>query len=120
MWTTPSEYLDFRSVRFYIDKGGRIEYVLDCVTSLAREQSADTGDGTFDEMMAEDLGQGPGGDELPWRGLPRCANDVEFDLVRGMLGLDQTNVWGPYYTAAERFGFGDEPEDGMDGSDSDF
>ncbi|KAK0439244.1 ankyrin repeat family protein [Desarmillaria tabescens] len=72
---------------FYFSKGGRVEYALDAVTAIAKEQS-NLGDGTFYETF--------GGDEGFVR-LPECVNDEEFEMVRVMLGLDPRKCWGPFY-----------------------
>jgi hypothetical protein len=104
----PEDDLDGRSIRFYTNKGGRVEYVLDCVAFAAKEQSADLGDGTFDETM-DDLAENQGDEEdRRWRDLPHCANDKEYGLVRAMMGLDPGEICGPYYSLRElqglRFG----------------
>ncbi|KAF9456663.1 ankyrin repeat family protein [Collybia nuda] len=78
-------------VSCYLSKGGRYEYALDAVTSVAREQSC-LGDGTFDEMYEDEAEVG-----TEFTGLLKCANDLEFELVRRLIGLDPEERWGPYY-----------------------
>lgn len=91
------------SSQFYFQKGGRIEYAFDSITRCAEEQSP-LGDDTFAETFEDDEG---------WVALPTCANDLEFKLVRRMLGLDIPvgmpggQRWGPY--DSDMFG-----DDGMD------
>ncbi|CCM00041.1 uncharacterized protein FIBRA_02067 [Fibroporia radiculosa] len=87
--------------------GGRIEHALDLVTASARDQSP-VGDSTWDDMVEED------DDESVWDGyksMPKCANDLEFALVRERLGLDPDQPWGPYFEYEDE----DEDEEGMDG-----
>ncbi|KAJ7503111.1 ankyrin repeat family protein [Mycena galericulata] len=87
--------------QFYFQKGGRIEYAFDSITNCAEEQSP-LGDDTFSETF---------GDDEDWVALPTCANDLEFKLVRRMIGLDIPlgmpggQQWGPYDTL---------DDDGMD------
>ena len=78
------------AVDFYLGKGGKIEYALDALTDEAKDQSP-FGDGTFDELWEDEEEVGKNFTELP-----RCDNDLEFDLVRRMLGLDPRVQWGPY------------------------
>lgn len=82
-------------VSFYLNKGGRYEYALDAVTSVAREQSC-LGDGTFEELYEDEAEVG-----TKYTGLPRCANDLEFELVRRLVGLDPNLQWGPHYDLDE-------------------
>jgi hypothetical protein len=124
MRTVPMEYFDFRATQAYTKKGGRVEYVLDAITDCARQQSAEAGDGTFNELVEEDVeGLDPGEWALSWRRLPVCANDGEFDLVRRMLGLDPKVGWGPYEhpslgkSTSRGFMFGDSDEDEGDSED---
>ncbi|CAA7262588.1 unnamed protein product [Cyclocybe aegerita] len=101
--------LEPRAVQFYLGKGGKVEYVLDATVDIAREQSA-LGDGTFEETF--DTDEVGGGQGERYVELPKCANDLEFDIVRRNIGLAGGLVWGPYY---ER----DEDEDGMEVDDDD-
>ena len=106
-------------VQFFLSKGGKYEYALDAVTHVVKEQSP-LGDGTFEETWEY---------EDEYTGLVRCENDLEFDLVRRMVGLDPRVRWGPYYEPVRQedidilrraglpFDFGD-PED-MDDDDED-
>ncbi|KAF8150515.1 hypothetical protein K438DRAFT_1865533 [Mycena galopus ATCC 62051] len=76
-----------QNTQFFFAKGGRVEYAFDSITHCAQEQSS-LGDGTFLETF---------GDDEDWVSLPTCANDLEFKLVRKMIGLDGPGQrWGPY------------------------
>ncbi|KAF7289319.1 Ankyrin repeat family protein [Mycena indigotica] len=78
-------YLSNDSV-FYFRKGGRLEYVFDAITDSAFQQSS-LGDGEHERIFA---------DYEHWTTLPTCANDLEFHLVRLMLGMNPRERWGPY------------------------
>ncbi|RDB26046.1 hypothetical protein Hypma_006134 [Hypsizygus marmoreus] len=78
-------------IDFYLGRGGKYEYALDAVTHAAEEQS-ELGDGTFEEMYEDETEVG-----TEYTGLPKCANDLEFGMVRRMVGLDPQLRWGPYY-----------------------
>jgi hypothetical protein len=103
--------LNAGAVIFYLRKGGKVEYVLDAIVDIAREQSP-FGDGTFeetfdcdeeDDLQQEEEGDGGGGArELAYRELKACRNDLEFGIVRWNVGL--RGPLGPY----------EEEEDGMD------
>lgn len=67
----------------YVMQGGRVEYVLDAITSYAKDQ---IDDGDFVDTFSNDL-----------ENIPICANDSRFGLVRQKLGLDPQQRWGPYY-----------------------
>ncbi|KAG6861927.1 hypothetical protein C0995_009877 [Termitomyces sp. Mi166 len=75
-----------RSVDFFLNKGGRVEYAFDALTDGALQQSP-LGDGFFEQIWQ---------DEEVWIKLPVCDNDLEFHLVRQMLGLTRSGRWGPY------------------------
>ncbi|KAJ7503118.1 ankyrin repeat family protein [Mycena galericulata] len=78
--------------KFYFAKGGRIEYAFDAITRATQDASP-LADDTFSELYRDDE---------DWVTLPTCANDLEFKLVRAMLGLDIPlgmpggQEWGPY------------------------
>ena len=91
------------AVQFYLGKGGKVEYVLDAVIDIAREQS-NLGDGTFEDTFDRDEGEEEGGIRHRYRELEACRNDLEFGIVRWNVGLRGTG--GPYYEKEE--------EDGMD------
>ncbi|KAF8879191.1 hypothetical protein CPB84DRAFT_1793501 [Gymnopilus junonius] len=79
--------LDAGAVSFYLSKGGKVEFTLDAVLDMAREQSV-LGDGTFEETF--DVEEGGGGDILRDDGythLPKCANDLRFGGVRQHVGV---------------------------------
>lgn len=124
--TTPIQYIDSRAVEFYTNKGGRAEYVLDCITSSAMENSADAGDGEFERTMDEGTSDGTPDSVVDtyiqrWQELPRCDNDREYDLVRRMLGMDPMRRWGPYRLATNRhaFDFGSDLETDTDEEEED-
>ncbi|KAF8879192.1 hypothetical protein CPB84DRAFT_1852149 [Gymnopilus junonius] len=119
-------YMDVGPVRFYLNKGGKVEYIFDAVIDMAKEQSA-LGDGSFedrfdvrpdnqnsdddkpeeddfnsdsDESIDEELEavalaalEAAFGKETHGRGedsythIPKCSNDLAFDLVRKNVGL---------------------------------
>lgn len=91
-----------RNIGHYLSKGGRVEYAVDCVVQSA-ESASELGDGTFAKTFGNGENDDPG-----YGNLPRCSNDLEFQLVRRMMGLDPTKNWGPY-----------PPEDPMDEDDED-
>jgi hypothetical protein len=95
---------------FFFQKGGRIEYAFDSITTCAQEQSP-LGDDTFSETF---------GDDEDWVSLPTCANDLEFGLVRAMIGLDGApgsgQRWGPYDSYGSS---GMDVDDDHDEEDSD-
>ncbi|KAK7057699.1 ankyrin repeat family protein [Favolaschia claudopus] len=72
--------------QYFFKRGGRIEHAFDSITNNAEDQS-ELGDDTFWEYFGEDEA---------WLSLPTCANDLEFELVRKMIGLDARQQWGPY------------------------
>ncbi|KAF8066502.1 ankyrin repeat family protein [Lyophyllum atratum] len=88
--------LGAEGVTFFFNKGGKIEHALDSITDQAREQSP-LGDSSFEEFHAD------AEDYVP---LPTCNNDLEFALVRRMLGLDPELRRGRYY--GERSDYGKE------------
>ncbi|KAG5649685.1 hypothetical protein H0H81_002501 [Sphagnurus paluster] len=75
-----------RGVNFYFGKGGKIEYALDAITDAALEQSL-LGSGDFEDTWDE---------EDDFKNLPMCDADLEFGLVRRMMGLNPAMRWGPY------------------------
>lgn len=112
-------------VQFYIGKGGRYEYALDAVTAVVKEQSP-LGDGTFEETWEDEQEVG-----TDYTGLVKCENDLEFDFVRRMVGLNPRSNWGPYYEPARQedidilrqaglpFNFDNIADDDMDDDDDD-
>ncbi|KIM47235.1 hypothetical protein M413DRAFT_440719 [Hebeloma cylindrosporum] len=107
------------AVQFYLRKGGKVEYVLDALVDIAKQQSS-LGDGTFGDTFdveeAEDAEH-----RLGYRKLVVCANDLEFGLVRLGVGLTMGGRWGPFGSLWEReMGMGMEMDvDGDSDSDSD-
>lgn len=97
--------LNAGAVHFYLGKGGKVEYVLEAILDIAREQSS-LGDGTFEETFDCDEEEEEVGRRLGYRELRACRNDLEFGVVRWSIGLRGPS--GPY-----------EEEDGMDVDDSD-
>ena len=98
--------IDPSAVHFYLGKGGKVEYVLDAMVNIAREQSS-LGDGTFEDTF--DHEEGEEGGDLGYRKLVRCANDLEFGGVRLGVGIGEGVEWGPYVYREEW-----EEEEGMD------
>lgn len=64
--------------RDFLRKGGRVDHVLDMVLRRAEDRSP--------------LGDG---EAMEWSSLPHCANDLNFELVREVLGLGRGRL-GPY------------------------
>ena len=99
---TPERVATQRGAILYIARGGKVEYIFDEITVIAKDQSTAYGDGTFEE------------DQDEYHTFPICDNDTAFDLVRRKLGLDPRQTWGPY-------GMGeDDNMDEDDDSDEDF
>lgn len=79
------------NVSFYINKGGRVDYVLDAIIDSAKDQSV-LGDGEFEALWDNPDEVGDGGVV----NMPKCANDLAFMLVRQKLGIDPRVAMGPY------------------------
>jgi hypothetical protein len=94
---------DARNVKFYVNKGGRVEYALDAIIHAAKEQSV-LGDGSFDRLWDNPDDVRDGG----MANMPKCANDLAFSLVRKMLGLDPTFASGPYHDGGDADMYDDE------------
>ncbi|PBK66910.1 hypothetical protein ARMSODRAFT_1046286 [Armillaria solidipes] len=99
------------STNFYFQRGGKVEYALDAIIDGALNQSW-LGDGEFHAIFDNDKN---------YMALPKCANDLEFQLVRDMLGLTADRPWGPYngrrnYDPFEMYV--DSEDEGEDGDDS--
>lgn len=71
-------------VRYFLRKGGKVEWALDHVTNSIKKQVSD---GSWDEQWDDEEFESE-----EWRTLPRCANDFEFRLVRRQLGLSQNQT----------------------------
>ena len=82
--------LNAEAVQFYLDKGGKVEYVLDAMVDVARGESP-LGDGTFEEDEGVKIGH---------RRLERCVNDIEFGCVRLGIGIGEAE-WGPFVDLEE-------------------
>lgn len=101
--------LDFPSlsfgspVPFYLEKGGRINDVLDALTRNAKDR---INDGDIDESYEHDE---------HWINLVKCANDEKISLVGEKIGLDPRKPWGPYLD-----GFREDDIDSEDGGSLDF
>ncbi|KAG7447836.1 uncharacterized protein BT62DRAFT_993416 [Guyanagaster necrorhizus] len=80
-----------RDISFFKSEGGRVEYVLDALTTIAKKNSR-LRDGTFYKTF---------GNDEDFLRLPECVNDDEFEMVRVMLGLDPSVGWGPYHSRWE-------------------
>ncbi|OBZ75124.1 hypothetical protein A0H81_05003 [Grifola frondosa] len=85
----PGMFKEFR------DGGGRIEYALNCIVDRSFEDSPVGSEFDDDKKeMEEEL-------EDDYPGLPRCANDLDFDMARRKLGLSKERK-GPYFDFAKR------------------
>ncbi|KAF7791162.1 hypothetical protein EIP86_002173 [Pleurotus ostreatoroseus] len=82
--------------RDYLVHGGLVEYALDAVVHLAKEQCPrPIGDGTFDDDRAAP--DDPLSRQEAWAALPTCKNDLAWDLVRENMGIGETGpAHGPY------------------------
>jgi hypothetical protein len=107
-------YFDSQALHFYLNKGGRVEFALDCITHAAKEQSP-LGDGSFEDLWDDE----DSGSDLGWKEMPTCRNDLEFELVRARLGLDPRRMWGPYRSSFEIGMFGGGSDDDMLGESDD-
>lgn len=67
----------------FIDIGGKVEYVLDLIIDIAESESI-LHDENFDESMEELYKEGDK-TGVEYHNMPKCANDLEFDLVRKKL-----------------------------------
>ncbi|KAG6877051.1 hypothetical protein C0993_010738 [Termitomyces sp. T159_Od127] len=97
-----------RGVNFFFSKGGRVEYAFDALTDGALQQSP-LGDGEFEEVWKDDA---------VWTEMPVCENDLEFGLVRQMLGLGRNVRWGPYRSLTSTRSHSEEDYD-SDSEDAD-
>ncbi|KAK0499665.1 ankyrin repeat family protein [Armillaria luteobubalina] len=100
------------STNFYFQRGGKVEYALDAIIDGALDQSW-LGDREFHVMFDTDK---------DYMALPKCANDLEFQLVRDMLGLTADRPWGPYsrrnYDPFELYVDSEDEDEGEDGDNS--
>jgi hypothetical protein len=93
--------LEGRAAQFYLGKGGRAECVLDAVVDCAKQESS-LGDGMFEETFdcEDEAWEGDNIEEKGYTKLVMCANDLEFGIVRRMVGL-RRDICGPYYEDSE-------------------
>ncbi|KZV72045.1 hypothetical protein PENSPDRAFT_684067 [Peniophora sp. CONT] len=70
-----AEYFDAQAVRFFLEKGGKVEHALNGLLHTAREQGPG-GDGDFLETFGEEMGT-----------LPTCENDEDYILLRSNLRI---------------------------------
>ncbi|KAI0708109.1 hypothetical protein C8T65DRAFT_214279 [Cerioporus squamosus] len=70
-----------RQTSVFFEKGGRVSNAIDFIVFSAKEQSP-LGDGTWDEMRAEEAVEGEGEE---YGKLPQCSNDLDFTLVEACL-----------------------------------
>ncbi|KAJ7761114.1 hypothetical protein B0H16DRAFT_1812708 [Mycena metata] len=98
---------------FFFKNGGRIKYAFASITSGAQDASP-LGDNTFADTFDN---------YADWISLPTCTNDLKFQLVRQMIGLDRNKEWGPYDLFYARMGMtmapvaSDEEVEGEDDSE---
>ncbi|KAL6302447.1 hypothetical protein BKA93DRAFT_736745 [Sparassis latifolia] len=83
-WTNSFELqpVEMDAVMYYLSKGGRISYALDCVIA-----------GVPSEFEMDDMYEGL---ERKRKALPACANDREFLLVRHRMGLERMGPYGDH------------------------
>ncbi|KAJ7746590.1 hypothetical protein B0H16DRAFT_1320895 [Mycena metata] len=79
------DYFENKSLKFYFDKEGRVEYALAAMANYAEEDP-------FDLYV----------DDEPFKKASRGVNDREFDIVKKMIGLNPKETWGPYSASPER------------------
>lgn len=79
-------------IHAYLDAGGKIEYALDAITDNAFEKSPEGSLYRRDKAIQEEEAEV----EKENASLPRCENDLAFELVRSKLGLS-TEKRGPYW-----------------------
>ena len=68
------------SAAFYFGKGGKVEYAIDALVNSTEEVSSLI-DGTFEELYEDENET-----DDSFRRLPKCANDLEFGLVKRKMG----------------------------------
>jgi len=68
------------SAAFYFGKGGKVEYAIDALVDSTEEASSLI-DGTFEELYEDENET-----DDSFRRLPKCANDLEFGLVKRKMG----------------------------------
>ncbi|KAJ6460367.1 hypothetical protein C8R47DRAFT_1161035 [Mycena vitilis] len=107
------EHFEVQAAKFYFTKGGRVEYALDAIIDDA--EAAFGVRGTMLDMYQDN-------DEF--LGMPSCANDREFDIVRkNMIGV--RDLRGPYSNSPRHADWtvdGDDSadeEDGVEDEDGD-
>ncbi|KAJ7187765.1 hypothetical protein C8R46DRAFT_1052489 [Mycena filopes] len=93
--------------RFFFQNGGRTEFAFDAITQGAKDASS-----LCDNTMTDTFGD-------DWASLPTCANDLEFQLVREMLGLHIDGEWGPYDDIHVGVGPADSDEESGEDEDED-
>lgn len=83
------------SAAFYFGKGGKVEYAIDALVNSTEEASSLI-DGTFEELYEDENET-----DDSFRRLPKCANDLEFGLVKrkmgGFLGAAGGILGGPAF-----------------------
>ncbi|CAL1705669.1 unnamed protein product [Somion occarium] len=77
------------AARHFTECGGNVESALNLVIDTAKDQSV-LGDSEWDDSIADS------DDDVikEWNELPKCANDLDFGLVRARLGLSSVST-GP-------------------------
>ena len=93
--------------------GGKVEHALDFIIQCAQEQSC-LGDNTWDELI-EELHQEGSEHGLEYYGKPKCANDLEFELVRARLGAPRLTRTYTNYSDEDMDGEGSEDDDDYEG-----
>ena len=112
---TPEAVLTVADPRtaLFTNLGGKVEHALDFIIQCAQEQSC-LGDNTWDELI-EELHQEGSEHGLEYYGKPKCANDLEFELVRARLGAPRLPRTYTNYSDEDMDGEGSEDDDDYEG-----
>ncbi|KAJ7183104.1 hypothetical protein C8R46DRAFT_1209278 [Mycena filopes] len=78
------DYFETNALKFYFNKGGRVEYALAAMVDYSQEDPFETY--ADDERFTK---------------ITPCVNDREFDIVKKNIGLDPKKSWGPYSASPE-------------------
>ncbi|KAI5896936.1 uncharacterized protein SCHCODRAFT_02491542 [Schizophyllum commune H4-8] len=78
-----------RDLEAFFKRGGKVEHAVNNLVHSAEEWMAD--EKALDNKHLR----------LLWARLPRCENDVQFEMVGRLMGLSERAKWGPYDDAEE-------------------
>ncbi|EIM81739.1 uncharacterized protein STEHIDRAFT_161905 [Stereum hirsutum FP-91666 SS1] len=73
-----------RSIRYFLENGGLVEYALDYIMCMA-----------LDESPLSPRGKETLEDES-WQDMPSCVNDLDFEMVRAKCCPEHRGLWGPW------------------------